>query len=170
MNVRLPDIPKCSNNSPWSMSTSRYLPRLRMRSTRCPVKFEGSHPSGQRNGLPRRTSTIVAPAMWEAKPRRVTSTSGNSGIVWGKCEDLRARKLRSTGTLKAKKKKGKAKQAQREMVGFPVGLLWSHDTCTLLSGHRVVALLILCSGPNRGAFVTTGLANHQPGPDPRTRC
>ena len=41
----------------------------------------GAQPSGHRNGAPRRTSRTCAPAMRSAKLRRVTSTSGNSGMA-----------------------------------------------------------------------------------------
>jgi hypothetical protein len=41
----------------------------------------GRHPSGQRSGLPRRTASMRAPAMRSAKLRRVTSTSGSSGML-----------------------------------------------------------------------------------------
>src|SRR6218665_1160824 len=73
-------MPRCNNKSPPLVSANRYLPRLRRPSTCWPTRDMGSQPRGQRNGLPRATAWMRAPVIPSAKLRRVTSTSGNSGI------------------------------------------------------------------------------------------
>ncbi len=55
-------------------------PRRRVRAT----SDAGSQPSGQRSGLPTRTAVTRAPRMRSAKLRRVTSTSGSSGMARAK--------------------------------------------------------------------------------------
>src|SRR5690606_32684937 len=60
----------------------RYLPRLVTVRTIRPSSAAGSHPSGQRRGFPRYTPLTLAPAMRSEKLRRVTSTSGNSGMAF----------------------------------------------------------------------------------------
>src|SRR5690349_15840502 len=75
-------MPRCSSRMPSSRSSSRYLPRRRTPCTVRPCSSWGSTPRGQRSGLPSRTSWMRAPAMRSAKLRRVTSTSGSSGICW----------------------------------------------------------------------------------------
>ena len=74
-------MPKCSNSSPSLKSINKYLPRLRTPRTLRLSSVCGSAPSGQRKGLPSRTASMRAPAMRSAKLRRVTSTSGNSGMA-----------------------------------------------------------------------------------------
>ena len=77
---KLPDMPKCSSKSPSSRSNNRYLPLRRTPSTVRPTKLCGDTPKGQRKGLPMCMAKIRAWAMRSAKLRRVTSTSGSSGI------------------------------------------------------------------------------------------
>ena len=78
---KLPDMPRCSSSKPWDKSSNKYLPRLRTANTCWPCSTSGAAPKGQRKGLPRRRLWICAPAIPPAKDRRVTSTSGNSGMA-----------------------------------------------------------------------------------------
>ena len=85
---KLPDIPRCSSALPAAVSSSRYLARRRTASMRCPgSSSRTSSGMGQRRSGRRRVSAATRrPTRCGAKPRRVVSTSGNSGI----------RKLRGT--------------------------------------------------------------------------
>ena len=82
---RLPDMPRCSISRPSLSSISRYLPRRRTPCTSRPASSSGAMPNGQRKGLPKATDSMRAPAICAAKARRVTSTSGNSGMRSGLC-------------------------------------------------------------------------------------
>ena len=64
----------------FSSGSHKYLPRLCTLPTRVPSRVSGSTPMGQRSGFPRRRPVTRAPWMALAKLRRVTSTSGNSGM------------------------------------------------------------------------------------------
>src|SRR4051812_35853648 len=79
-------MPRCNSSRPRSRSSNRYLPRRRTPRTVRPTRLSGATPSGQRSGLPRRAPSMRAPAMRSAKLRRVTSTSGSSGMEegWGR--------------------------------------------------------------------------------------
>ena len=73
-------MPRCRSSRPCSISSNRYLPRRRNPTTCWPTSNCGSQPKGHRKGLPITTASIRAPVIALAKLRRVTSTSGNSGI------------------------------------------------------------------------------------------
>ena len=79
---RLPDMPRCRMRWPSPQSTSRYLPRRSTPRTLRPASRRTAFGTGQRS---RRclTSTpeITRPARCGARPRRVTSTSGSSGMT-----------------------------------------------------------------------------------------
>src|SRR6266850_256820 len=78
---RLPDMPRCRIRWPSPQSMSRYLPRRWIDFTVRPASLRTSGGTGQRNRASR-TSTpeMTRPEMCGKSPRRVTSTSGNSGI------------------------------------------------------------------------------------------
>src|SRR5476651_50216 len=79
---RLPDMPKWLIKVPTSALINRYLARRSTNTMRCPDRRTSrSSGIGQRN---RRSRTITRltrwPSRWGAIPRRVVSTSGNSGM------------------------------------------------------------------------------------------
>src|SRR5471032_1769488 len=80
---RLPDMPKWLIKVPTSALINRYLARRSTLTMRCPDRRTSrSSGIGQRN---RRSRTITRltrwPSRWGAIPRRVVSTSGNSGMT-----------------------------------------------------------------------------------------
>src|SRR5690606_12771693 len=79
---RLPDMPRWAISVPHSAPISRYLARRSTRSMRCPDRRTSrSSGIGQRS---RRSRTTTRRTRWPMRngsmPRRVVSTSGNSGI------------------------------------------------------------------------------------------
>jgi hypothetical protein len=80
-----PDMPRCSSRPPRAAvvvcrGSHRYLPRRATSPTVQPASACGVTPSGQRKGLPSRAASTTAPRSGPAMPRRVTSTSGSSGM------------------------------------------------------------------------------------------
>src|SRR5687768_14163004 len=77
-------MPRCRIRWPSPQSTSRYLPRRCTAFTVRPARRRTSALIGQRSRASRTaTPLITRPASCGARPRRVTSTSGSSGM--GKC-------------------------------------------------------------------------------------
>src|SRR5688572_11705612 len=78
---RLPDMPRCRRRCPSPQSTSRYFPRRRMVRTVRPASASTSRGTGQRRrGSRTATPLMTRPIICRAIPRRVTSTSGSSGM------------------------------------------------------------------------------------------
>ena len=74
-------MPRCRMRWPSPQSTSRYLPRRRIARTVRPASASTSRGTGQRSrGSRTATPLIMRPASCGARPRRVTSTSGSSGM------------------------------------------------------------------------------------------
>src|SRR5690606_10802048 len=81
---RLPDIPKWISAWPTPTSSSRYFPRRRAAFTVLPTSSSASSAgTGQRKrGWRMVTPVIFLPRMCGLIPRRVVSTSGNSGMAY----------------------------------------------------------------------------------------
>src|SRR5262245_38414123 len=78
-------MPRCRMRWPSPQSTSRYLPRRRTERTVRPASRCTSFGTGQRSrGSRTATPEMTRPASWGSSPRRVTSTSGSSGM-WKTC-------------------------------------------------------------------------------------
>src|SRR5688572_5809887 len=78
-------MPRCRMRWPSPQSTSRYLPRRSMVLTVRPASASTSRDTGQRSrGSRTATPEMTRPASCGARPRRVTSTSGSSGM-WKAC-------------------------------------------------------------------------------------
>ena len=78
---KLPDMPRCRIRCPSPQSTSRYLPRRWIVFTVRPASASTSRGTGQRSrGSRTATPEITRPVSCGARPRRVTSTSGSSGM------------------------------------------------------------------------------------------
>src|SRR5687767_2402 len=74
-------MPRCRMRCPSPQSTSRYLPRRRIARTVRPASASTSRGTGQRSrGSRTATPLMTRPTSCGARPRRVTSTSGSSGI------------------------------------------------------------------------------------------
>src|SRR5687767_10193426 len=78
-------MPRCRMRWPSPQSTSKYLPRRSMVLTVRPASASTSRDTGQRSrGSRTATPEMTRPASCGARPRRVTSTSGSSGM-WKAC-------------------------------------------------------------------------------------
>ena len=80
---KLPDMPRWSMSVPLSVMSKRYLARRAVFLIFSPQSvFFRCAGTGQRSrGLRMMTSVIFLPSMCGVMPRRVVSTSGNSGMI-----------------------------------------------------------------------------------------
>lgn len=81
--TQLPDMPRCMMSVPLLQANSRYLARRAIALIRCPGNraINPADIGQRRTGLRMLICVMTLPARWVSIPRRVISTSGNSGMI-----------------------------------------------------------------------------------------